>query len=369
MRRLDKGVDFNYVMGRVKLKIKRLESSNNRQITYSKRRTGIVKKAKELAILCDIDLVLLMFSPTEKPTLFVGERSNLEQVIAKLAQVPAQERAKRKLESLEALKKTFKKTDHNVNIEGFLGASSQSAEELANQARVVQSRLAEAHKRLSFWSNPDKIDSVECLNQMEDSLRESLNRIHLNKENIAKHQLMSLECNTQFQNEMNLPFIVGMQETQPMPWFSDHDTQQLILPNETSFLQQRGLKCSADASLLGYPGFYSNGKQIEMDAILPVDNVRQECTSFNDFTTTCMGVQIGEQYPYSPPYGNLNLPEDRKMIPDTNINFPGQTMDYQVNSNFDLVRSLYDNRHQGIIPAPAPCSIPIFSDNLYPPPN
>ncbi|KAL9271120.1 Agamous-like MADS-box protein AGL65-like protein, partial [Drosera capensis] len=86
-------------MGRVKLKIKRLESSNNRQITYSKRRTGIVKKAKELAILCDIDLVLLMFSPTEKPTLFVGERSilmelsfssNLEQVIAKLAQVPAQ---------------------------------------------------------------------------------------------------------------------------------------------------------------------------------------------------------------------------------------------------------------------------------------
>ncbi|GAB2223891.1 hypothetical protein Droror1_Dr00004635 [Drosera rotundifolia] len=356
-------------MGRVKLKIKRLESSNNRQITYSKRRTGIVKKAKELAILCDIDLVLLMFSPTEKPTLFVGERSNLEQVITKLAQVPAQERAKRKLESLEALKKTFKKTDHNVNIEGFLGASSQSAEELANQARVVQSRLAEAHKRLSFWSNPDKIDSVECLKQMEDSLRESLNRIHLNKENIAKHQLMSLECSTQFQNEMNLPFIVGMQETQPMPWFSDHDTQQLILPNETSFLQQRGLKCSPDASLLGYPGFYSNGKQIEMDAILPVDNVRQECTSFNDFTTTCMGVQIGEQYPYSPPYGNLNLPEDRKMIPDTNINFPGQTMDYQVNSNFELVRSLYDNQHRVIIPAPAPCSIPIFSDNLYPPPN
>ncbi|KAL9272606.1 Agamous-like MADS-box protein AGL65-like protein [Drosera capensis] len=202
---------------------------------------------------------------------------------------------------------------------------------------------------------------------MEDSLRESLNRIHLNKEHIAKHQLMSLECSTQFQNEMNLPFMVGMQETQPMPWFSDHDPQQLILPNETSFLQQRDLKCSADASLLGYPGFYSNGKQIEMDAILPVDNVIQECTSFNDFTTTCMGVQIGEQYPYSPPYGNLNLPEDKKMIPDTNINFPGQIMDYQVHSNFELVRSLYDNRHQGIIPAPAPCSIPIFSHNLYPP--
>lgn len=64
----------NLQMGRVKLKIKRLENSSNRHVTYSKRRTGILKKAKELSILCDIDIVLLMFSPTDKPTLFHGER-------------------------------------------------------------------------------------------------------------------------------------------------------------------------------------------------------------------------------------------------------------------------------------------------------
>lgn len=64
----------NCRMGRLKLKIKRLESSSNRQVTYSKRRNGIVKKAKELSILCDIDIVLLMFSPTGRPTLFQGER-------------------------------------------------------------------------------------------------------------------------------------------------------------------------------------------------------------------------------------------------------------------------------------------------------
>ncbi|KAJ0976325.1 hypothetical protein J5N97_018290 [Dioscorea zingiberensis] len=61
-------------MGRVKLKIKRLENSSGRQVTYSKRRAGILKKAKELSILCDIDIVLLMFSPTGKPTLCLGER-------------------------------------------------------------------------------------------------------------------------------------------------------------------------------------------------------------------------------------------------------------------------------------------------------
>ena len=61
-------------MGRVKLKIKKLESSGNRQVTFSKRRNGILKKAKELSILCDVDIVLLMFSPTGRPTLFQGER-------------------------------------------------------------------------------------------------------------------------------------------------------------------------------------------------------------------------------------------------------------------------------------------------------
>jgi len=60
-------------MGRVKLKIKRLENNSGRQVTYSKRRAGILKKAKELSILCDIDIVLLMFSPTGKPTLCLGE--------------------------------------------------------------------------------------------------------------------------------------------------------------------------------------------------------------------------------------------------------------------------------------------------------
>lgn len=61
-------------MGRVKLKIKRLENNSGRQVTYSKRRSGILKKAKELSILCDIDLMLIMFSPTDKPTICIGDR-------------------------------------------------------------------------------------------------------------------------------------------------------------------------------------------------------------------------------------------------------------------------------------------------------
>ncbi|TXG55895.1 hypothetical protein EZV62_017208 [Acer yangbiense] len=42
-------------MGRGKIEIKRIENANSRQVTFSKRRAGLLKKAQELAILCDAE--------------------------------------------------------------------------------------------------------------------------------------------------------------------------------------------------------------------------------------------------------------------------------------------------------------------------
>ncbi|EHA8586726.1 KDEF1 [Cocos nucifera] len=53
-------------MGRGKIEIKKIENPTNRQVTYSKRRTGIMKKAKELTVLCDAEVSLIMFSSTGK---------------------------------------------------------------------------------------------------------------------------------------------------------------------------------------------------------------------------------------------------------------------------------------------------------------
>ncbi|KAA8529412.1 hypothetical protein F0562_033789 [Nyssa sinensis] len=139
---------FSSGMGRVKLKIKRLENSNGRQSTYAKRKHGIIKKANELSILCDIDIVLLMFSPSGKPMLCNGKNSSIEGVIEKFAQLTPQERAKRKLESLEALKKTFKKLDHHVNIQDFIGSSYQSVEDLTHKTKLMRTQLLELQNRL-----------------------------------------------------------------------------------------------------------------------------------------------------------------------------------------------------------------------------
>lgn len=64
-------------MGRGKIEIKRIENSNSRQVTFSKRRTGLLKKAQELAILCDAEVAVIIFSNTGK--LFEFSSSGYEQ--------------------------------------------------------------------------------------------------------------------------------------------------------------------------------------------------------------------------------------------------------------------------------------------------
>lgn len=54
------------MMGRGRLEIKRIENPTQRQSTFYKRRDGLFKKARELAVLCDADLLLLLFSSSGK---------------------------------------------------------------------------------------------------------------------------------------------------------------------------------------------------------------------------------------------------------------------------------------------------------------
>ncbi|XP_020554646.1 MADS-box transcription factor 23 isoform X2 [Sesamum indicum] len=53
-------------MGRGKIVIERIDNSTSRQVTFSKRRSGLLKKARELAILCDAEVGVIIFSSTGK---------------------------------------------------------------------------------------------------------------------------------------------------------------------------------------------------------------------------------------------------------------------------------------------------------------
>ncbi|KAF9560532.1 myocyte enhancer factor, partial [Lunasporangiospora selenospora] len=53
-------------MGRKKIQIKTIMDERNRQVTFQKRRFGLMKKAMELSVLCDCQIGLIIFNSNNK---------------------------------------------------------------------------------------------------------------------------------------------------------------------------------------------------------------------------------------------------------------------------------------------------------------
>ncbi|KAL2897574.1 Agamous-like MADS-box protein AGL15 [Bienertia sinuspersici] len=68
-------------MGRGKIEIKKIENVNSRQVTFSKRRSGLLKKAHELAVLCDAEVAVIIFSSTGR--LFEFSSSSMKRTLAR----------------------------------------------------------------------------------------------------------------------------------------------------------------------------------------------------------------------------------------------------------------------------------------------
>ncbi|XP_026443087.1 floral homeotic protein PMADS 1-like [Papaver somniferum] len=67
-------------MGRRKIEIKFIENTTKRKATYSKRRSGILKKARELSILCDVHVCLVMFSNTGKLAEYISSSITMKDI-------------------------------------------------------------------------------------------------------------------------------------------------------------------------------------------------------------------------------------------------------------------------------------------------
>ncbi|RWV87076.1 hypothetical protein BHE74_00044636 [Ensete ventricosum] len=61
-------------MVRGKTQMKRIENTTSRQVTFSKRRSGLLKKALELSVLCDVEVALIIFSSRGKLHQFSSSR-------------------------------------------------------------------------------------------------------------------------------------------------------------------------------------------------------------------------------------------------------------------------------------------------------
>lgn len=68
-------------MGRKKIQIARISDERNRQVTFTKRKFGLMKKAYELSVLCDCELAVIIFNSHGK--LFQYASNDMDKVLLK----------------------------------------------------------------------------------------------------------------------------------------------------------------------------------------------------------------------------------------------------------------------------------------------
>ncbi|XP_031388442.1 agamous-like MADS-box protein AGL104 isoform X2 [Punica granatum] len=144
-------------MGRVKLQIKRIENPTNRQVTFSKRRNGLIKKAYELSILCDIDIALIMFSTSQRVSHFSG-RKRIEDVLTRYIDMPDHDRGgiiQNKEYLISALKKL--KTENEIALQLANPVEpNPNLEELQQEITNLQHQLQMAEDQLRIYE-PDPL--------------------------------------------------------------------------------------------------------------------------------------------------------------------------------------------------------------------
>ncbi|XP_051203005.1 MADS-box transcription factor 51 isoform X3 [Lolium perenne] len=68
---------------RGKVELRRIEDRTSRQVRFSKRRSGLFKKAFELSVLCDVEVALVVFSPAGRLYEFVSSNTSVEEIFGR----------------------------------------------------------------------------------------------------------------------------------------------------------------------------------------------------------------------------------------------------------------------------------------------
>lgn len=169
--------------------MKRIENATSRQVTFSKRRSGLLKKAFELSVLCDAELALIIFSPTGKLYEF---------------------------SSSSGINKTIQRYVTNAKVASM---GSETGIE-GNVKNMTDESTAELHKKIELLEESQRkllgegLDSCSTdeLEQMERQLERSLRSIRARKSTLLNEQIEQLKeqqkkltrANTELRNKRDM---------------------------------------------------------------------------------------------------------------------------------------------------------------------
>ncbi|XP_074588879.1 MADS-box transcription factor 27-like isoform X3 [Curcuma longa] len=142
-------------MGRGKIVIRRIDNTTSRQVTFSKRRNGLLKKAKELAILCDAEVGVVVFSSTGR--LYEFSNTSMKSVIERYT--------KSKEEQLLITSPASEVKEHLL---------IEEIQELDRKGKLLQQDNMELYKKVNFFRQENielqkKVHATRGMNDIDRS--------------------------------------------------------------------------------------------------------------------------------------------------------------------------------------------------------
>ncbi|KAL8227890.1 hypothetical protein R6Q57_015474 [Mikania cordata] len=168
-------------MVRGKTQMRRIENATSRQVTFSKRRNGLLKKAFELSVLCDAEVALIIFSPRGKLCEFAS--SSMDETI---------ERYKNHVKEAH--------TDNSSSVEDAQRWWQHLKDETASMAKKIE--ILEVAKRKLLGEGLGS-STIEELQQIEQQLERSVSIIRARKMQVYNEQIMELHAKTKLLASQN----------------------------------------------------------------------------------------------------------------------------------------------------------------------
>ncbi|EPS59775.1 hypothetical protein M569_15030 [Genlisea aurea] len=159
-------------MVRGKTQMKRIENATSRQVTFSKRRNGLLKKAFELSVLCDAEIALIIFSPRGK--LYEFASSSMPETI------------ERYQKHTKEIQPTYPNPNPNPIEQNLLHLEVEAA------SMMKKIEQLEASKRKLLGEGLAS-STIEELQQIEKQLERSLTAIRGRKIQLYKQQIVKLK--------------------------------------------------------------------------------------------------------------------------------------------------------------------------------
>ncbi|KAM0033260.1 putative transcription factor MADS-MIKC family [Helianthus debilis subsp. tardiflorus] len=208
-------------MGRGKVELKRIENPTNRQVTFSKRRDGLFKKAIELSILCEAEVALLVFSSSGKSYQFSSH--DMDRTI-------------RKYRNEKGL--------HQMNSHGV-----RTIEVWKNEMDEMKKEIDTLETKLKHLAGEDLSPlGMKELKQLERQLRMGVDRVRSRKWRLLSEQVSLLkrnhktlqEENCNLQKKIKMHELLSEGDENSGLDSSDHVTQRFIPDGQPLNMNQLG---------------------------------------------------------------------------------------------------------------------------------